>query len=558
MSLKAPPTFLDLALKSLLKNEDFVISVLQEMPTEFFPSMFKEAFKSRCMKILTALVASWPFACLPVGAMMKVPDVVILQAVLAGIDTLLTQKVHLRTSKLRVLDLRNEHNCFWDVWAGLEGLDCSKGMLSKEQRGKGLHSYALRQPLKVVTDFDLKAELDEQQAYLLQWAQQQKRSVKLFCMKMTICATPVELIKTVLKTFPPDSVEELELSRNWTLATLSRFAPCLLQMRNLRKLHLAQIYRPLKCSMESLSIQVCQLSETDLKYLSWCPKLFQLKHLNLFGVPLFNLSSTHLQFLLEKVADTLQTLELECCRMRDSQFIALLPALSQCSKLKRVNFFDNDISTSLLKDILHCMANLSMLTEEFYPAPQECYDNMGHILMDKFANMCPDLLNILRSKRHPQKLTFGTEICYKCFKRCVYDLTTGLSPCHKGFLLRLRIIALLPALSQCSKLKRVNFFDNDISTSLLKDLLHCMANLSMLTEEFYPAPQECYDNMGHILMDKFANMCPDLLNILWSKRYPQKLTFGTEICYKCFKRCVYDLTTGLSPCHKGCRLRLIY
>ncbi|CAO2627621.1 PRAME family member 12 [Lemmus lemmus] len=482
MSLKAPPTFLDLALKSLLKNEDFVISVLQEMPTEFFPSMFKEAFKSRCMKILTALVASWPFACLPVGAMMKVPDVVILQAVLAGIDMLLTQKVHLRTSKLRVLDLRNEHNRFWDLWAGLEGLDCSKGMLSKEQRGKGLHSYALRQPLKVVTDFDLKAELDEQQAYLLQWAQQQKRSVKLFCMKMTICATPVELIKTVLKTFPPDSVEELELSRNWTLATLSRFAPCLCQMRNLRKLHLAQIYkysdtgvndlsdreekcvsrlisqiskltclqhlsmngvffsgellkhfyRPLKCPMESLSIHVCQLSETDLKYLSWCPKLFQLKHLNLFGVPLFNLSLTHLQFLLEKVADTLQTLELECCRMRDSQFIALLPALSQCSKLNRVNFFDNDISTSLLKDLLHCMANLSMLTEEFYPAPQECYDNMGHNLMDKFANMCPDLLNILRSKRYPQKLTFGTEICYKCFKRCVYDLTTGLSPCHKG------------------------------------------------------------------------------------------------------------------------------
>ncbi|KAH0509463.1 PRAME family member 12 [Microtus ochrogaster] len=132
MSLKAPPTILEMAVKSLLKNEDFTISVLQEIPMEFFPSMFKEAFNSRCMKILPALVSSWPFACLPVRAMMKVQDVVILQAVLAGIHMLLTQNVHLRTSKLRVLDLRNEYNHFWDVRAGLEGSDCSKGMLSEE------------------------------------------------------------------------------------------------------------------------------------------------------------------------------------------------------------------------------------------------------------------------------------------------------------------------------------------------------------------------------------------------------------------------------------------
>lgn len=96
MSLKAPHTILEMAVESLLKNKDFDISVLQEMPMEFFPSLFKKAFNIRCMKILTALVASWPFPCLPVGAMMKVPDVVILQVVLAAIDMLLAQMVHLR------------------------------------------------------------------------------------------------------------------------------------------------------------------------------------------------------------------------------------------------------------------------------------------------------------------------------------------------------------------------------------------------------------------------------------------------------------------------------
>ncbi|CAO2627659.1 PRAME family member 6 [Lemmus lemmus] len=298
---------------------------------------------------------------------------------------------------------------------------------------------------------------------------------------MTICATPLELIKTVFKTFPPDSVEELELSTNWTLAKLSCFAPCLGQMRNLCELHLAQIYmntnkglnslseRKDKCAsrfisqiskltclqplsmngvvfpsellkhfcsclsspLESLSIKLCQLSESELKHLSQCQRLFQLKQLNLCSGPLFNLSPTHLQFLLEKVADTLQARKLENCRMRESLLSALMPALNQGSKLNRVNFYDNGISKSLLMDLLDNMDNLRMLTEEFYPVPLECYDKMGHIQVDKFANLCPDLLYILRSNRHPKKVSFQTEICQICFQHCVYDLKTGLCHCHK-------------------------------------------------------------------------------------------------------------------------------
>ncbi|KAK7809247.1 hypothetical protein U0070_025656, partial [Myodes glareolus] len=214
MSFETPSTLLGLAVKTLLRNEDFAISVLQQVPMELFPSLFKEAFNSRCMKILTAMVASWTFVCLLVGAMMKVPDVVVLQAVISGIAMLLTKNVHLRRSKFRVLYLRKGYNHFLDVWAGLEGVECSVGMLSKEQKGYDFPKYALKRPLRVVTDFDLKAELDEQQTYLLQWAQQQKRSVKINCKKMTICETPVELIKTIMKTFLPDSMKELELSTN--------------------------------------------------------------------------------------------------------------------------------------------------------------------------------------------------------------------------------------------------------------------------------------------------------------------------------------------------------
>ncbi|KAK7809245.1 hypothetical protein U0070_025654, partial [Myodes glareolus] len=442
MSLKAPHTILEMAVKSLLKNKDFDISVLQQMHEDTDRIGGLMAF---CMP---------PCGSNDEGS--RCGDITSCTCCYCAIDMLLTQMFHLRRSKLQVLDLRDESNRFWDVWHGLE----VRSKKAKTPR------YAPKQPMNVVTDFDLKDELHERQAYLLQWAQRQKRSVKLYCMKMTICETPVELIMAILKVFPPESVEELELSRNWSLATLSSFAPPLDQMRNLHKLHLKRIFmyidigtnplsdreekcesrflskifklsclkhlsmndvffsgellkhlcRSMKCPVESLSIQRGRLSEPDLEHLCLWLRLYQLKYLNLHSLSLLHLSPTHLQFLHEKD-----------CSIRDSQLNALLPALSKCSKLNRVNFLNSVISTSLLKDFLHCKANLSTLTEEFYPAPLECYDQVGHILEDKFTNLCPDLLNILRSKRHPKKGLFLTKFCHKCVRFCVYDLGT----CHK-------------------------------------------------------------------------------------------------------------------------------
>nr|XP_048308218.1 PRAME family member 12-like [Myodes glareolus] len=440
MSLKAPHTILEMAVKSLLKNKDFDISVLQQVPMELFPSLFKEAFNSRCMKILTALVASWPFACLPMGTMMKVPDVVILQVELAAIEMLLTQMFHLRRSKLQVLDLRDESNRFWDVWHGLED------------------------------------ELHERQAYLLQWAQQQKRSVKLYCMKMTICETPVELIMAILKVFPPESVEELELSRNWSLATLSSFAPPLDQMRNLHKLHLKRIFMYVDIGTNPLSDRE---EKCESRFLSKIFKLSCLKHLSMNDVFFSGELLKHLcrgratagaktrdhswcqkpRHGTEHLADTCEgpkriqnsthkADDVGCCVLENGkrlQLLELWQLWKPASPPKHGSVFfrtsnpvplhleallplhPEGLDDRLAPDFLHCKANLSTLTEEFYPAPLECYDQVGHILEDKFTNLCPDLLNILRSKRHPKKGLFLTKFCHKCVRFCVYDLGT----CHK-------------------------------------------------------------------------------------------------------------------------------
>ncbi|XP_036031691.1 PRAME family member 8-like [Onychomys torridus] len=474
-----PSTLLGLAVRSLLRHEALAISALQKLPMVLFPSLFKEAFNSRYMKIITAMVAEWPFSCLPVGALMQDTDVVILQAVLDGVEMLLKQKVHPRRSKLQVLDLRDVSHGFWDVCPRTEHGESSKGTLNKEQTGNGLPRYVLRRVLKVITDFDLRTHLDEQQAYLLQWSQQQKRFVQLCCMKMTIFETPMEIIKMVLNSFQPYYIEELELCTGWTPAALRHFAHCFGQMRNLHKLHLSciyiytnkvvntsedvedkcisrfisqiskfkclqhlsmngtyfssehmkQLFRCLKSPLESLSIDFCEFSQSDLEHLRQCQRLFQLKHLNLFGIELFNASPITFQFLLENVATTLQTLELEDCGIGDSQLSALLPALSQCIHLTRINIYDNVISMSVLKDLLKSLADMSKVTEEFYPAPLECYDDLGYVLVNKFAKVCPDLLNTLRVKRQPKAIYFATNICHKCLQRCVFDGKTRLCHC---------------------------------------------------------------------------------------------------------------------------------
>lgn len=174
---------------------------------------------------------------------------------------------------------------------------------------------------------------------------------------------------------------------------------------------------------------MCHPSHSDLKHLSRSQSLCQLKHLYLAGILLFTSHPTALRLLLDNVADTLQTLVLEQCSLEDSHLSVLLPALSQCSQLTRVNFCDNLFSSVELKKLLLCMANLNKLTIELYPAPLECYDDLGYILVDTFTQMCPELLNILMAKKHPTTIGFITAVCLECHERCMYDMNSKLCQC---------------------------------------------------------------------------------------------------------------------------------
>ena len=67
MSFKDPPTLQQLARRSLLKDEALTISALPNLPVQLFPPLFKDAFTSRQRKILSLMVAAWPFPVLPVA-----------------------------------------------------------------------------------------------------------------------------------------------------------------------------------------------------------------------------------------------------------------------------------------------------------------------------------------------------------------------------------------------------------------------------------------------------------------------------------------------------------
>lgn len=96
MSVHTQPTLQKLAIQILVKEEALGSSDLEEIAHGLFPALFKEAFAGRLKKLMKAIVAAWTFPCLPVGALMKSPNLETLQAVLDGIDMQLTRESHPR------------------------------------------------------------------------------------------------------------------------------------------------------------------------------------------------------------------------------------------------------------------------------------------------------------------------------------------------------------------------------------------------------------------------------------------------------------------------------
>uniref|UniRef100_A0A8C9AWG0 PRAME nuclear receptor transcriptional regulator n=2 Tax=Prolemur simus TaxID=1328070 RepID=A0A8C9AWG0_PROSS len=484
----SPPSLLELAGRSLLQDEALAIAALEELPKELFPPLFTVAFFGRRSESLKAMVQAWPFACLPLGALMKEqrPPQEVFQAALDGLDGLLAQEVRPRRWKLQVLDLRkNVHQDFWTVWSGTRLGVCSwlkpasAQPVPKKQKVDASSTVAAEQPLaplEVVIDLSLKeGTQDAQLTYLIEKVKQKKGLLRLCCKKLKIFAMPMQNIKRILSVVQLDSVQDLEVNCSWKLSTLGKFSPLLGRMSNLQRLllshihmsstspereeqhvtqfasqfhclqhlqelyldsisflkgHLGQMLRCLSNPLETLSITNCRLAESDLTYLSQCPNISQLKDLGLSGVILTDISPEPLQVLLERTSATLQDLDLDECGIVDSQFVVILPALGRCSQLTTFSFCGNRISMAVLESLLHHTIGLSKLSHVLYPAPLESYEDVqGTLHLGRLAYLHAKLKRMLHESGRPGMVWFSANPCPRCGDRTFYDPEPILCPC---------------------------------------------------------------------------------------------------------------------------------
>ncbi|XP_040603377.1 PRAME family member 9/15-like [Mesocricetus auratus] len=476
MNTRTPPTLEDLARQAMLRNEALTISVLEGLPKMLFLPLFQKAFNWRLIKIVRSMVAAWPLPYIPVGAFLSSSTLEFSQVVVEGLRDLLRQEDRPVRGNLQILDFRRLPHDFWTLNARAEDGDSSAVTVSENQEVKPPPRYEQRQRVKVITDLYSRFQQREEETDSLQEAQPRKDSLQLCCVNMKILLLSEDRVIMFRKIIRLWDVDVLELTIDWSWSSLLQFYPYFAHMINLHTLSLVWIekntsdhaytseykwfvrtfiselsrisrlqhlymngicflsdnmkhlLRNLKNRLETFSVTHCQLFRTNLYHLSQCRRLYQLKHLDMSGVLLSNFCMMPLRVLLEKVVDTLESLELEGCGIKDSQLRVLLPALSQCSKLSKVNFYTNDFSMNVLSDLLQHTANLSKMTMEQYPAPRECSE-LGVVSIEKFVQLCLVLMDTLRAVRQPKSVSFATDVCSRCSKRCVYEQETRLCSC---------------------------------------------------------------------------------------------------------------------------------
>ncbi|VTJ89427.1 Hypothetical predicted protein [Marmota monax] len=468
MSIHSPPMLLELAGCILLSDKSRSILDLEDLPIELFPPFFVEAFSRGHTEVLKKMVQAWPFTCLPLGALMRKPQLDMLRVALDGLDMLLALQDRPRRWKLQVLDLRMVPRNFWRTWSGDMVDACSPEDIKKNRTLKLGPAMAAKLPLKIFIDLCLtEGPLDEFLTLLFLWVTQRRDRLHLCCNRLKILAKPTSHTRKVLRLLQLDSVQKVEVHCTWAPSTLAAYAPFLGQMRNLRKLlvsqvrmpahtspekqewllsqltsqflrmdclrkfcvdavlllegHLEQVLRNLKTPLETLYITNCPLTDSDWNYLSRCPNTSQLRPLDLRYIKLTNFSPKPLKILLETVAPTLNRLDLEACEIADSQLQAILPALSHCSQVRTLCSFRNRISMSVLRDLLCHTAGLSRLSIELYPAPLESYDAQGAIHRERCSQLCAELTALLKDLRQPKVLIFDTVPCPQCGHMFIYN-----------------------------------------------------------------------------------------------------------------------------------------
>ncbi|KAK1340480.1 hypothetical protein QTO34_019050 [Cnephaeus nilssonii] len=458
MSIRTPPTLLQLAGEILLREQALDIASLEHLPAELFPPLFIQAYYSRCHQSLKAITQAWPFTVLPLGCLPQLSLDVALKAVLDGLDVLLAQEVRPRRWKLRVLDLRNLGAKFWRMWCGDSTLKRSPAGRVAVHRSSPNMEHPLA-PVEVFLDLNFnERDRDEFLMYVIQWAQQREGLLHLCCKTLRIAEVPFRRVRKVLDAVQLDCIQEVEVNCTWDLPTLGTFAPYLGQMRNLQRLSLSHIHvlseeeeeEDDEEDEEELEEEVQEMEEEEEsekeeqeqeeEEQEWDEEEerqrrsrrsrrsqrsrdpFPNSSLRCSGCSTSESSTwspppsseavwTRCSALLEAVAPTLQDLGLDNCAIVDSQVEAILPVLSRCHQLRFFTITENNFSMATVEKLLRHTAGLRSLELELYPVPLECYTTQDTVNQDRLALVRAELTGILRELGQPRTILLATKHC---------------------------------------------------------------------------------------------------------------------------------------------------
>ncbi|XP_045146629.1 melanoma antigen preferentially expressed in tumors-like isoform X2 [Echinops telfairi] len=381
MSSASPPRLLDIAIQSVLQDEASAIDALEWLPVDLFRPLFTAAFQGGHRETVKAMVFSWPFTYLRLGVLMEDCESLydMLKAAVDGLEMLLALKDRPKRCKLKQLDLRlNSGTEIWNTWLATQ----SDGSLTsseepaatqpstqtpKEGRSRSEEKHQLLPPVRVLIDLCFQEEvMDEFLTLLSEIIKQGKALPPLYCRK----------------------VEYLILEGVFLHGRLHQLLKCL--------------QTPLKY----LTINDCMLVDSDLTCLSSCPSTSRLKSLDLSGVFGKNIHYAFLSGLLGRLSATLTNLALDSCGIKDSELMALQPALGHCTQLKSLALCGNPLSINVLLALLHHTVPRCQFAFLELPVPPHCYVGPQDILHEGTLEQVMQDLSLTLPLSRPHAIRF--------------------------------------------------------------------------------------------------------------------------------------------------------